>query len=232
MTRRADLRRRRDDEYKTRIVDVPRFVGDAVATMVADLRHVSPESMAKSVRLSDDCRLVTVRTDSRYDLVVTSPPYLNGTNYFRNTKLELWYLGFVQHMNELRRYRSQAIAAGINNVSANRRLSRRFESVEKVAGQLDATDGDRRIPALVRHYFSDMFEVFEALRRMISKSSRIILDIGDSRFYGVHVPTDYLLEVVARDAGLRLETHQVLAKRVSRDKSPLVQVELTFVPSS
>ena len=24
--------------------------------------------------------------------VITSPPYLNGTNYFRNTKIELWFL--------------------------------------------------------------------------------------------------------------------------------------------
>ena len=34
--------------------------------------------------------------------IITSPPYLNGTNYFRNTKIELWFLRYLQYENDLR----------------------------------------------------------------------------------------------------------------------------------
>jgi hypothetical protein len=45
----------------------------------------------------------------------------------------------------------------------------------------------------------------------------------------VHVPTDRILAEIGTQAGFRLKSRRVLAKRFSRDKTPLVQVELTFV---
>ena len=103
-----------------------------------------------------------------------------------------------------------------------------FERVEVVARQLESTDGDRRIPALVRHYFSDMHEMFGAVFRGLRPGGQFLLDIGDSKFYGVHVPTDRLLAEIACHAGFVLRHRHVLARRHSRDKSPLVQVELVF----
>jgi hypothetical protein len=46
-------------------------------------------------------------------MAVTSPPYLNGTNYFRNTKIELWLLGFIENEQELKNLRREAISAGL-----------------------------------------------------------------------------------------------------------------------
>src|SRR5205823_5247831 len=48
--------------------------------------------------------------------VITSPPYLNGTNYIRNTKLELWYLREITDGDGLRRLRDQVVTSGINDV--------------------------------------------------------------------------------------------------------------------
>jgi SAM-dependent methyltransferase len=227
MTRRADLRRRRADEYKSRVVDVRKLVTSSVAQIARDLEQRPPVAESMTF-VSSDCRMVPDEFLGAFEIAITSPPYLNGTNYFRNTKIELWLLGFIAGEQELGRFRNEAIAAGINNVSRSRPAHRPYESVEDVAAKLDACAGDRRIPTLVRHYFSDMSAVMESVHRVLEPGGRFVFDIGDSKFYGVHVPTDQLLEDIAREVGFTVESSRVLARRYSRDKSELVQRELVF----
>lgn len=229
MTRRADLRRRRADEYKERVVDVPKQLASTVTRFMAEASELRP--IAPMTLVSSDARQVPATFENTFDLALTSPPYLNGTNYFRNTKIELWLLGFLASERELGAFRREAIAAGINNVTRGRAASHQFAPVEKVVAQLQATDGDMRIPLLVRQYCSDMHEVFASTRKALKRDGVMLLDIGDSKFYGVHVPTDALLIHVASEAGLRLHNRRVLARRHSRDKSELVQVELVFKPA-
>lgn len=227
MTRRADLRRRRPDEYKNRVVDVPAYLTETVNRYVVDVEQL-PTVMATTVRASADARELPAEYNNAFDFALTSPPYLNGTNYFRNTKIELWLLGFIKTENELGTFRRQAISAGINNVTRGRLTEHTFERVEAVVDRLDATDGDKRIPMLVRQYFSDMHQLFLSVQRGLTPGGAFLLDIGDSKFYGVHVPTDHLLVDAATRAGLALKHTHVLARRHSRDKSELVQVELVF----
>ncbi|MBX3391110.1 MAG: hypothetical protein KF787_00540 [Phycisphaeraceae bacterium] len=227
MTRRADLRRRRSDEYQTRVVDVPASLRKSVEEMTSDILAL-PETMAPTTFLSPDCRMLSEEHNEQFDFALTSPPYLNGTNYFRNTKIELWLLGLIAGETELARFRTQTICAGINDVNGGRAAARQFERVELVASKLDVATKDRRIPALVRHYFSDMHAMFAAVHRCLKPDARFVLDIGDSRFYGVHVPTDELLQDVAREAGFEIEHTHLLARRRSRDSSSLVQVEIVF----
>jgi DNA modification methylase len=227
MTRRADLRRRRDDEYKNRVVDVAAYLTETLTRFADDVEHL-PAVMGSTVRVSDDARALPSEYTNAFDFALTSPPYLNGTNYFRNTKIELWLLDFITSEEDLGAYRRRAIAAGINNVTRGRSAAHTFEKVEEVVERLNATDGDKRIPLLVRQYFSDMHELFAAVQRALTPGGAFLLDIGDSKFYGVHVPTDHLLVDAATRAGLVLQHRHVLARRHSRDKSELVQVELVF----
>jgi hypothetical protein len=227
MTRRADLRRRRDDEYKTRVVNVPRFVEETVRRMMLDVETFEG-TLAPTKCIGFDAKSKYVEHEGQFDCVLTSPPYLNGTNYFRNTKIELWLLGLIETEHGIRSFNKQAVAGGIDNVRTASAELRSFDEVERVAAQIEEGDGDKRIPNLVRQYFSDMHQVFESVRALLARNGRFVLDIGDSKFYGVHVPTDKLLTVAAKSAGLHLLSSTVIARRHSRDKSPLVQVELTF----
>lgn len=226
MTRRADLRRRRPDEYKNRVVNVSSMVSKTIEKMLQDVLLL-PFNMADTTKISADAKSIPVEYKNAFDLVLTSPPYLNGTNYFRNTKIELWLMSFITSEKELRQYRDLAVTGGINDVS-EKTTYRKFLPVEKVACQLDIQSKDRRIPTMVRHYFSDMFEVIEGIYRSLVPGGRFLLDIGDSKFYGVHVPTDTLLIQVATEAGFLLKDRHILARRMSRDKSELVQVELVL----
>ncbi|MET9830550.1 restriction endonuclease [Streptomyces sp. NPDC006385] len=227
MTRRADLRRRRPNEYVTRVVNVQGFVHSTVEQMVRDINMI-PDQSAAMTKLSEDCRQVLSGESDRFDLAITSPPYLNGTNYFRNTKIELWILDFIKAEKELPGLCRRAVTAGINNVSKTRTLDHTYKSVEEVASALDAASPDKRIPLLVRQYFSDMTQVFRAVEHSLKRGGEFIFDIGDSKFYGVHVPTDRLLVEVAESVGLEVVSDEVIARRYSRDRSALHQVEIIF----
>jgi DNA modification methylase len=227
MTRRADLRRRRSDEYLTRVVDVSESLYQSVIEIISDI-HNLPENMGNITKISDDCRTVTEEYRGFFDISITSPPYLNGTNYFRNTKIELWFLGFIESEKELGRFRDISVSGGINNVNKGRSIKFKFDEVEKIAEKLDLCATDKRIPQLVRQYFSDMYDVMLSMRNVLKPQAKFIIDIGDSKFYGVHVPTDLLLKVLAERAGFSLEREEMIARRYSRDKSELKQVELVF----
>ncbi|MYC85192.1 MAG: DNA methylase [Acidimicrobiia bacterium] len=227
LIRAGDVRYRRPRELERRIESPLTAFEECTAQFVTDLSLISVQGMAKAELLTDSA-LDTPTSAGSTDLVITSPPYLNGTNYFRNTKLELWATGLLQHESELGEYRTQAVAAGINNVSSRGRDPRTLPFVEGVATELDMVAYDRRIPELVRRYFSDAYDWLKNVYMLLHPRGHALVDIGDSRFAGVLVKTDRLLTQVAQEVGLELTESRVLRKRRSKDGSPLEQVLLVF----
>ena len=227
MTRRADLRRRKPNEYKNRVVNVSKMVSESIERMILDIENY-PDEIEETIQVSNDAKVLPESYHGRFDLVLTSPPYLNGTNYFRNTKIELWLMSLISSEKDLKKYRELCVTGGINDVSKKENYFK-FSNVEIVAQDLDIKAKDKRIPTMVRHYFSDMFEVLSNVQKGLMKGGKLLLDIGDSKFYGVHVPTHILLREVAEAAGLKFVHEHTLAKRLSRDKTELVQVELVFI---
>lgn len=225
MVRRTDLRKRRGNDPEPEAL-LPR-VARNLREIAEDVTLWAPSLGGHARRVGSDARQLPV-LGSSVDLVVTSPPYLNGTNYCRNTKLELLALGLVDKESELGDLRLESIAAGINNISGRRETPAAMDAVERVALELDDVAYDKRIPAMVRMYFADMREVFAAVRRNVDVGTRWLLDIGDSRFCGVHVPTDELLCVVAQLEGWSLASRETIRPRRSYDGSPLTQVLLEF----
>lgn len=162
------------------------------------------------------------------DFIVTSPPYLNGTNYFRNTKIELWLAGYISHERELIALNQAAMIAGINNVSKNSRLPISYAKVEDVARKLEEVAYDSRIPKLVRGYCSDTGIWLSNCYERLTLGGRLIVDIGDSKFAGVHVPTDEFIALIANEIGFKLLETQYVRARRSKDGTNLKQVLLVF----
>ncbi len=229
MKRAADLRYRRGREVEEVQRDVVRALDEQLARMKEDILALGTEGpgvLGRALQVGEDARSLP---QGDFDLCITSPPYLNGTNYFRNSKLELLVLGLISSEDELAALHTRALTAGINNVSSRIEAPRSFPEVEAVATKLDRCAYDPRIPTLVRAYASDMARVLEGVFRALAPRGRLLLDIGDSRFCGVSVPTDELLVAVARAAGFTLEGVTPLRKRWSNDGTALRQVLLRLV---
>ncbi|MGD1012075.1 MAG: hypothetical protein ABR925_06040 [Acidimicrobiales bacterium] len=225
MVRRTDLRKRHSGDPTP--LPFAAYTAQQLRLIHEDVVRAAPGLSGIAIQVAGDAREL-VATPHPVSLIITSPPYLNGTNYFRNTKLELLALGMIGDEQELAELRAESITAGINNVSRRRSEPVVLPNVEKVASKLDSAAYDRRIPRLVRLYFSDMKAVFAAVHTVAANRARFHMDIGDSCFAGIHVPTPDLLADVAATEGWRLESSQLIRRRRSYNGTALEQVLLTF----
>ncbi len=163
--------------------------------------------------------------------VITSPPYLNGTNYFRNTKLELWFLGYLKTDKDLRHFRDEALTSGINDVKAS--YSKDCEQLNsktltETLLVLDSKAYDKRIPLMARCYFTEMIQLFSGLTDKLEEGAYILVDIGDSIFSNVHIKTDIILAEVLKDLGYILKDRFILRQRRSRNGELISQVLLVM----
>ncbi|WP_244975099.1 DNA methyltransferase [Mycobacterium heckeshornense] len=225
MVRRTDLRKRTPSDAP------PVEFRPAVAQRLRDFAHDIDEFGASiagtATHIARDVRGEWADSPD-IAVVVTSPPYLNGTNYCRNTKLELLALGFMAAEKDLKELRVSSISAGINNVSRQRVVPQEIDCVEPIARRLDEAAYDPRIPMLVRTYFADMQNALAQVRRRALAGAHMYFDIGDSRYCGVYVPTHSMLREIASSEGWRILEEKVIRSRRSYDGSQLTQVLLHF----
>jgi DNA methylase len=228
MVRRTDLRKRTPSDpaplnFIPTVVENLRSFADDIATdgekILGTASHIATDVRGQW------------KASPKASVVVTSPPYLNGTNYCRNTKLELLALGFISSEQDLRDLRVASISAGINNVSRRRSVADEIDDVERVARKLDKVAYDSRIPEMVRTYFSDMRLALMQIRAHTKKGGHMYFDIGDSRYSGIHVPTHTLLRRIAVAEGWQFLDEEVIRTRRSYDGSQLTQVILHFAAS-
>jgi len=52
---------------------------------------------------------------NKFDLIITSPPYMNGLDYVINYKIEMGWLEFVKNHKELKRIKDEMVVC--DNVS-------------------------------------------------------------------------------------------------------------------
>ncbi len=227
LTRAGDLRYKTPGELAAEPPDFQASVQAQLSLMSSDLMRIGYTWLTAPPRLiAEDAKAIRKIPPLKIDAVVTSPPYLNGTNYFRNTKLELWFLDCLQSPDDLAEFRTRAVPAGINDVSNRRVLSATDSAVGDVVRELSRNAYDPRIPKMVQSYFQDMTLIIDGIVPHLTSQATFAIDIGDSVYGGVHVPTDDLLLQLLNKRGLRLEDRVVLRRRMSRSGGILHQVLL------
>ena len=225
LIRRGDLRFRKGSELSAVRSDLVRAVGERLRGMADDLIRLDTES-CRPLLIAGDAKRLDRIAPLGVDAIVTSPPYLNGTNYYRNTKVELWFLRSLLSGRDLAALRRQTVTAGINDVTVEKAASSLGESVEELVLKLQASAYDRRIPQMVASYFADMGQVFRGLLHHVEPGARLLIDIGDSAYAGVHVDTPSILSKLLRADGWLVDQEVTLRQRMSRSGQPLRQVLL------
>ncbi len=227
MIRAGDIRYRNEKELARRTTfDIGTAKG--LVSMADDLLKIESPRNGSPIFLCEDARNLDRLPPFSFDAVVTSPPYLNGTNYFRNTKIELWFLRCLQSQADLAAFRFKAVTGGINDVTMRKTEGEPHPVVREVVKKLEECAYDVRIPKMVSGYFADMNHIFSGLRQHLGASAAVIIDIGDSVYAGVHVPTQQLLCAMLEEQGYKLEHEINLRRRISRDRTELSQVLLVL----
>lgn len=230
MIRRGDLRFRTPGECKDAMPTLAVCIRQRLRSMAHDLMLL-PTIDDRPVLIAEDAKRMTAVPSLEVDAIVTSPPYLNGTNYYRNTKIELWFLRVLSSGNDLARLRMRTVAAGINDVRVRQEAAPASELVGELVRTLDRSAYDRRIPIMVSRYFADMRDVFAGIAQHAKSGAPLILDIGDSSYANTHVDTPTLLADLLSSTGWHFEREVPLRSRHSPSRQRLRQVLLVaFAP--
>ncbi len=227
LIRRGDLRFKTEKELARGRVELRDEIRYALATIARDIKNLSSIEQPPILLLENAKNLDRVPALS-IDAIVTSPPYLNGTNYFRNTKVELWFLRCLKEREDLARFRFGSMTVGINDVTVGKQIGEMPPSAAPVLKALEADAYDVRIPRMVACFASEMHAVLQALAYHARKDGTILIDIGDSAYAGVHVPTDKFIVESLGATGFDLSEEIMLRQRYSRSQVKLTQKLLVF----
>ena len=227
LIRRGDLRFKTSAELARGSVELRAEVRTSLAMVARDIGSVFRIARGPTLLLENAKNLERVPALS-LDSIITSPPYLNGTNYFRNTKIELWFVRCLKERGDLARFRFGSLTVGINDVTVRKQIGKLPSSAVPVVRALEATAYDARIPRMVACFASEMHAILQAAAYHTRKHGTIIVDIGDSAYAGVHVPTDRFIAESLNGAGFELNDELVLRQRYSRSQMRLSQKLLVF----
>jgi len=159
---------------------------------------------------------ITFEHDKKFDIVITSPPYMNGLDYVINYKIEMGWLGFAKSHKELKKIKDEMVVC--DNVSKG--LIRRFykpgsiytnDWLEEIKDRIEtniAKRGSYRrkdMPYIVHKYFDDLYKVMKKVFSSLNSGGRFILVIGDSLIADTYVPTDLLIAKIGLDIGFDIE---------------------------
>lgn len=225
MMRHGDLRYATEKE-KPIPIDVKEAFLTKLNTIINDIDKFGDTVKCHASLLNPDSRDITA--ENIIDCVITSPPYLNGTNYIRNTKLELKLNDYLDSEDDMPRLHSKGIIAGINNVSKRQGEIQILDIIKPLIEKLEPVVYDSRITKMVAGYFKDMNQVIEKLSICIKNNGIFVMDIGDSQFAGVHVPTHEILSQICEMHGFEKYDETILRERRSKNNMILSQRILRF----
>ena len=228
MKRAGDLRYKTAKEAQRPASELVEAISQNLSHMIFDIQDDVNGLQAEPLLISESVHSLAHIPSLGIDTVITSPPYVNGTNYFRNTKIELWFLRCLTEKGDLTRFRAEALTAGINDVTVAKAATETHPEVANLVSELKENAYDARIPRLVASYFSEITNAFQSIRHHLVREATIAIDIGDSCYAGVHVPVDKLLTACLEDSGFVQQDSVHLRQRRSKGGMLLGQTLLVF----
>lgn len=203
--------------------------------MAADMRQRQTDERGFAGRvLAGDARTCQGIENQWADLVVTSPPYANNYDYADATRLEMTFLGEIAGWGDLQstirqyliRSCTQHVAPIVDQTSSLLRTEELAPIVDELApvcAMLDQVKeqhgGKKPYHAMIAHYFHDLAQVWNSLRRVTRTGGRVCFVIGDSAPYGVHVPVERWLGELALASGFKTYRFEKLRDRNTKWKN-------------
>jgi hypothetical protein len=155
------------------------------------------------------------------DLIVTSPPYLNNYHYVRNTRPQLFWLGFVKKPKDLKRLEEENFGKYWQTVREMKPLHLDFENaeLESLLARIRSVNAHRGAYGgngwanYAASYFNDTDKFCEVMSSVLKPNAYAAIVVGNSILQGVEIPLDNIFSVLAARHGLVTETIHVLRQK-------------------
>ena len=161
---------------------------------------------------ADFCTLGDVRNEigkcenNFFNLVITSPPYLNSRDYTDSYMVELWVLDLVRSYEDVRKLRKSTIKSHVQVKWENEPVLD-IENLTSAYNEImEHKDKfwNESIPDMIAGYFNDMNRLFEKLAHKMCRFGKVYFNVANSAYYGVHIPTDEIIAEIAERNGFKV----------------------------
>lgn len=153
------------------------------------------------------------------EISIFSPPYANSFDYSDIYKAELWSIGFINDREGWADLRERSLSSHLNK-KYTMDPGETFDEVEAIIDEMEENDMvlySTKVPRMIRHYFSDMHDIFVNLTKLMQGRGKVACIVGNSSYNNVPVATDLLLANQLKELGYDVEI------RVARKLSTSVQ---------
>lgn len=164
---------------------------------------------------SDVRQLLKKARKRKFDLCVTSPPYLNSFDYSDVYRPETFLAGLVSNNRDLMKIRLRTVRS---HVQANWReptkasfgaiYKKIFQELEQKREKLWSP----RLLLMVQAYFEDIETLLEGLQRHANANAIVKIAVGTSAYAGVVIPVDLIIAEIAERLGWLLKDIQVVRR--------------------
>ena len=148
------------------------------------------------------------------DLLVTSPPYLNNYHYNRNTRPQLYWLGFCSSPRDLKRLETLNYGTYWQNARDEERIdldpSIADEAIREAIDELRMRNPEKGVYGgngwanYAAQYFNDCARFVDGAARCLRPGATALVVIGNSILQGVPIPTDRFLATIAASRGFQV----------------------------
>lgn len=164
-------------------------------------------------------------TKKTVDLIITSPPYLNNYHYNRNTRPQIFWLGFANGPADLKPLEENNFGNFWQTVRGREKIDPIFnvpdiDLIEKIE-QIRKINPEKGVYGgsgwanYAMSYFNDCYKFSKGIDYTLKKGGTALVVIGNSILQGVTIPTDEYFAKIAETVGLEtVEIHIPRSKRI------------------
>ncbi len=183
--------------------------------------------------INGDARTALQQVQAKADLIVFSPPYPNSFDYTDIYNVELWVLGYIGSSADNLTLRNQTLRSHVQirrSYDGPKGKSRKLSNVLDALGSRRETLWDSTIPEMVGAYFRDLELVLEQSQRLLARTGRAIIVVGDSRYADVRIEVAAILAELAKSMGFgSITTRVVRQMRASAQQGGSFQLSESIV---
>ncbi len=180
---------------------IPRLLCD-LSSLYSD--EARPRALRGHVLCRDVSRGSPLNLASPVQLVMTSPPYINAQDYYRNFKLELHVLEGILPF-QIRKVRNRFIGTERGKLLCEVEEKDKYKHITLLPELRKIEKVTKRLADVIHRYLFDMETAFDTIRGCMAHKSVFVLVCGDNLVGGAHIPTWRILGDMLIEKGFVLE---------------------------
>lgn len=171
---------------------------------LGELYRRPKQGVLAKVMMADIVRTKPLRSQrGKHSHVITSPPYINAQDYFRNFKLELHVLeGLVEFQVSNIKDRFVGTDRGELTAGVSAEETQTFRDL--IRGMKSLERRNPRLADVVYRYLKDMETVFDRIEHWLQPNGTLVLVCGDNLVGGLRIRTWQVLQQLLEERGFLL----------------------------